>query len=221
LPNDPPPSDYNGKPNGWSLAPGTRLSRVHEVRYETCTFNPTVTDQHWGGGRFDATEEDRYGYIYAGSSELVAVSEALLRDLATDDHGARLLPTKALEGRRLGWLAPTSPLDLVSLRSGADLAAVAQDTWLTQAPSSDYAFTRRWGHAIRKWAPWAAGLVWRSRLEPDGLAFIFFDDRCPDGAFEEILHGTPVDAADSNLYAGAGHVFLRALLEHYRVAVGP
>jgi hypothetical protein len=221
VPNVPPPTDYDGDPIRWSLPAGTHLSRVHGVTHETRTFNPTVADQHWGGGRFDATDDDRYGYIYAGASDLVSVSEALLRDLPFDDHGARFLARKALEEKRLGWLTPRFQLDLVSLRSGADLAAVSQDTWLTQAPSRDYPFTRRWGHAIRRWAPWAAGFVWFSRLEPDGMSFVFFDDRCPSDAFDEIVHGTPVPTADSRLDTGAGHLYARGLLERYRVTVGP
>jgi hypothetical protein len=63
-------------------------------------------------------------------------------------------PEEALTDRRIGYLKPRVELDLV-----------AQDTWLTHAPSMAYGFTRRWGHAIRAWAPWAAGFVWYSQRE--------------------------------------------------------
>jgi hypothetical protein len=221
MPNVAPPAHYVGDPIRWTLPAGTRLSRIHDVAWDVLAFNPTVVDRHWGGGRFDATHDDPYGYIYAGTSDPVAVSEALLRDVPFDDAGARILPKASLKSRRFGWLAPRVPLDLVSLRSGEDLAAVAQDTWLVHAPSRDYGFTRRWGHQIRRWAPWARGFVWYSRREPDGLAFVFFDDRCPADAFEAVTAAIPVPPSESRLDVGAGTVYVRQLLERYRVTVSP
>lgn len=221
MPNIAPPEHYDGDPAHWTLSAGTPISRIHNVAWDVCSFNPTVADRHWGGGRFDATDDDHYGFIYGGTSDPVAVSEVLLRDVPFDDTGARLLPKASLSSRRFGWLAPRFALELVSLRSGQDLAAVAQDTWLVHAPSRDYGFTRRWAHRIREWAPWAAGFVWYSRREPDGLAFVFFDDRCPADAFEELTAGTPVPTTDSGLDVGAGSVYVRELLSRYRVTVTP
>ena len=221
MPNTPVPGDYDGTPAPWTLPADTPLSRIHSVAWEVSAFNPTLADPHWGGGRFDATASDQYGYIYAGSNDSVAVSETLLRDLPIDEHGSQLLPRKALSNRRIGWLKPQEALELVSLRSGVDLAAVSQDTWLTQAPSLEYGFTRRWGHAIRAWAPWATGFVWYSRREPAGLSFVFFDDRCPADVFEEVTTGTPIPRTDSRLDAGEGHVYVRELLQRYRVTLYP
>lgn len=221
MPNVAPPAHYDGTPVTWTLLGGAPLSRLHNVAWDVCVFNPTLADRHWSGGRFDATKDDQYAYLYAGSTDEVAVSEALLRDVPFDDTGARLLPSVSLASRRLGWLKPRLDLDLVSLRSATDLAAVSQDAWLVHAPSRDYGFTRRWGHQIRTWAPWAAGFVWYSRREPDGLAFVFFEDRCPPDAFEEITAGTPVPPADSRLDGGEGNVYVRRLLERYRVTVAP
>ena len=221
MPNIPPPLDYDGRPARWTLQAGTPLSRVHEVAWGPCDFNPALADTHWGGGRFDATPDDQYGYIYAGSDDSVAISEALLRDLPIDVHGARLLPRRQLQDRRLGWLRCRVALDLVSLRSAEDLGAVGQDTWLTQAPSSEYGFTRRWGQAIRGWAPWATGFVWYSRREPDGLAYVFFADRCPPDPFEEITTGTPIPVADSRLDGGAGYIYVRGFLQNYNVSLFP
>ncbi|MCA1844647.1 MAG: hypothetical protein LC792_15935 [Actinobacteria bacterium] len=58
-------------------------------------------------------------------------------------------------------------------------------------------------------------------LESDGLAFVFFGDRCPPAAFEEITDHTPVPSADSRLDTGAGYFYVRELLERYRVTVWP
>lgn len=221
MPNVAPPSSFGAAPVTSTLSADTPLSRIYSVAWGACSFNPTLADRHWGGGRFDATEDDAYGYLYTGTTDAVAVSEVLLRDVPFDDAGARLLPKASLMSRRFGWLKPRVELELVSLRSGSDLAAVAQDTWLVHAASSEYGFTRRWAHKIRAWAPWAAGFVWYSRREPDGLAFVFFDDRCSAESFEEITSGTPVPVTESHLDVGAGNLYVRELLERYRITVGP
>ena len=79
--------------------------------------------------------------------------------------------------------------------------------------------TRRWSSAIRKWAPSASGLTWRSLREPDGFAYIFFSDRCPVGCFEEVTDGLPVPTGDRDLDAGAGRLYLEEILASYRVAL--
>lgn len=218
MPNRPPPEAYDGEPRRFTLKAGTRLSRIHDARFEATGFNRTLADRHWGGGRFDATEDAPYGFLYAGGDDLAAVAEALLRDLPLSATGAQLLPRKALHGRKISWIAPTRDLELVRLLSGRDLAAVAQDTWLTKSESKDYGSTRRWGHKIRGWAPWAMGFVWRSRREEASLAYVFFDDRCA-GCFEEV--SDPVFAApDGNrLDHEPGLSYVRDLLAEYNVTV--
>jgi hypothetical protein len=219
MPDQPPPSAFDGDPHSYSLAAGTALVRVHSAQFDVCAFNPTLADEHWGGGRFDATADDRYSFLYAGEDADTAVVESLLRDLPADDRGARLLPRIATHERRLSWLRPTTELRLVSLRSGKDLAAVAQDTWLVDAPASEYGKTRRWAHAIRSWTPWAQGLIWSSRFEPQRWACILFGDRCPPGSVEAMTADIPVPPEDNYLDRGAGAVYLAAILESYRVTL--
>ena len=110
-------------------------------------------------------------------------------------------------------------LKLVSLLSWEDLAAIGQDTWLTWSPASDYAKTRPWASAIRAWAPWASGLTWRSRREPDGFAYIFFGDRCPQGCFEEVTEGLRLPPGDRSLGTGAARLHIQAILVRYRVTI--
>ena len=143
----------------------------------------------------------------------------LLRDLSADEYGARLLPQARLSQASIGWLRVTVDLELVSLRSGPDLAAVGQDAWLTASPAAEYAMTRRWASAIRGWTPRACGLTWRSHREPEGFAFVFFADRCPDGCFEEVTDGLPVPPGDQSLHAGAARLYLEGLLASYHVAL--
>jgi hypothetical protein len=219
MPDQEPPDNFDGEPHPYSLAAGTPLSRVHSAEYDVCAFKPLPADPHWGGSRFDATLDDPYPYLYAAGDDRTAVAETLLRDLPINDRGARLLPQTATRERCISWLRPTTDLLLVSLRSGEDLAAVAQDTWLVQAPASDYGKTRRWAHAIRSWVPWGQGLTWVSRREPEGMAYILFGDRCPPECLEAITVGTPVPPTDNYLDRGAGAVYLAAILERYRATL--
>jgi hypothetical protein len=102
----------------------------------------------------------------------------------------------------------------VSLR-GADLGQVGQDTWLTKCDMIDYPHTRTWGEAIRGWAPWAAGFVWRSRRDEDKLAYVFFDSVCGSDSFVDSGHDSL--ALDSK----EGVARVQDLLRRYNVVLSP
>ena len=218
-PNQAPPSRYEGTPRRFLLPAGTTLTRVHSAAFSVTEFNPTLARRDFLGGRFDATSDDAYAFLYAAEDDSTAVSETLLRDLPIDERGARLLPRAGLSKLRISWLRTTLDLEVVGLRSGRDLAAVGQDMWLTIAPAAEYAMTRRWASAVRTWAPWAGGLTWRSHREPEGFVYVFFGDRCPDGCFEEVTDSLPVPPDDRDLKAGAGRLYIEGILASYRVAL--
>ena len=214
-PNQPPPPRYDGTPHRLALPVGTTLTRIHSDRFDVTEYNPTVARSGRRGGRFDSTPDDEYAFLYAAGDDATAISEVLLRNIESDERGSRSRLSRRLDGLRIGWIQPTRELELVNLRSGMDLAAIGQDTWLTM--SDDYAMTRRWASAIREWAPWAHGLTWRSRREPDGFAYLLFADRCPDGCIEEATHDLPLLASDRDLASGDGRTYLERLLARYRV----
>ena len=195
------------------------LTRIHSTAFGVTQFNPTIAQSDLQGGRFDSTPGDEYAFLYAAEDDATAVSEVLLRDLPVDDHGTRLLLRAGLSQRSISWLRTTLDLAIVSLRSGQDLAAIGQDTWLTASPAAEYGMTRRWASAIRRWAPWACGMTWRSHREPDGFAYIFFADRCPEASFEEVANGLPVPPGDRSLGAGAARLYVEGILASYRVAL--
>ncbi len=195
------------------------MTRVHSAQFGVTDFNPTVARHRLRGGRFDATPDDPYGFLYAADDDATAVSEVLLRDLPLDERGARLLPRARLRNLRIGWLATTRDIQLVNLRSGRDLAAIGQDTWLTTGPASDYELTRAWASAIRDWAPWCGGLTWRSHREPEGFAYVLFEERMADECLAEVTSGVPLTGEDQLLDDGIGRLYVERLLEEYRVAV--
>ena len=218
-PRQAPPPQYDGAPASLLLAAGTKLTRIHSAEFAVTDFNGTVARHPLRGGRFDATPDDPYGFLYAADDDATAVSEVLLRDLPLDERGARLLPRARLRNLRIGWLATTRDIQLVDLRSGRDLAAIGQDTWLTTGPASDYELTREWASAIRDWAPWCSGLTWRSHREPEGIAFILFEDRVPRDCLAEVSAGVPLMGDDQRLDDGIGRLYVERILENYRVAL--
>lgn len=226
-PSQPPPSRFTGQPRHLVLPRGATLVRVHDAEFAAGAFRPIPIlagrAARLRGGRFDATESDPFPSLYAASDGPTAISEALLRDLPMDDSGVRILPRTLLAGRQISWLTTEAELSLVTLRSGQDLAAIGQDAWLTTSPRSEYPLAREWCSAIRRWAPWAHGLTWRSLREPDGFAYIFFGDRPSlrqnEGCFSLVTANVPVAPPNNRLDRGAGLIYMQEILDAYRAVV--
>jgi hypothetical protein len=221
--NAAPPAHYDGTPRRYLLRRGTCLWRVHLSKWRAWAFNPRPADGLFGGARFDATAGHEYPFYYAGLDEKTALTESLLRDVHPDDHGMRMLPRVAVEGRRISGLAVTSDLTLVSLISGEDLAAIGQDAWLVTAAGSEYAQTRGWAHWLRGQAGWAHGFAWSSLRNRGETAIILFGDRCAADFGKEyeqtLLHHIPPLTVDLGDKAGAD--WLTERLRAFRIGVAP
>ena len=222
-PSQLPAPNYTGTPRRLDVPVGTVLVRVHDRAFAADAFNPTLAPSgpggHLRGGRFDATAGDAFPFLYAADDVATAFSEALLRDLPADPRGTRILSAAQVADRQVSRLSTQAPLSLVTLRSGRDLAAIGQDTWLTTASRPDYPMTRQWCSALRQWAPWAHGLTWRSNREPDGFAYILFGDRCPPHCLATAPPGTRPLATAQPLDAAAGLHNLDDLLDAYRIVL--
>ena len=157
--------------------------------------------------------------MYAGSTVDVAVAETLLRDLSPDDTGIRQLPLPKVAGRRISAIEVTADLELVSLRSGTDLGAVAQDTWLTMCDPRDYAQSRHWAHWIRSHAKSAAGYVWLSRREPGAAAYVLFGDRFSPSVISPTVHPDVPVGDEADFDTARGRRALRNRLTRYNVGL--
>lgn len=215
MPLGPPPDKYTGQPASWVLPAGTPLWRVHHKSRSPAGFNEAPAHKYFGGGRFDATADDNYPYLYAASADTTALAETLLRSLPFAPRHKRTLPRKSLSGRRLCRLETTTDLTFLSLLSSTDLAAVKQDDWLIYSEARDYAFTRHWAHWLRDQAAWAQGLVWRTRRDIGEFSAVLFGDRCPPGALQAA--GRPGLVLDD----AAGARQLNEMLAAYDVRVYP
>lgn len=176
-----------------------------------------MSDIRFGGGRFDGTDLDPYPYLYAASTDNAALAETLLRDLDPDDTGGRFLPKPSWSARQLSRLETTSDLEMITLCSGTDLAAIGQDTWLTSCASDDYPQTRAWSQWLRGRSPTAAGIAWLSKREPATPSYVFFGDRVPTDPFTTTAG--PLDPKDCVFDTDQGFAWLRAALKAYRVAI--
>ncbi len=215
--NVPPPAALPGEPVPLHLPEGTLLFRLHSSKRSATDFNRRPAHSFYGGGRFDATGLDRYGFLYAGLTAATAVCESLLRSLPfAADAVPRLVPQAAVAGRQVSFLRLAGDATVLPLLSGRDLSAVAQDAWLVQAEAAEYPFTRHWGHWIReRTAPWAQGFRWRSKREPDDHAIVLFEDRCPPGLV--VVAGPPPVDFDT----ATGRDWLNSVLEPYCAQVAP
>ncbi|MEU6844297.1 RES family NAD+ phosphorylase [Streptomyces sp. NPDC046716] len=213
------PEKIRRTPDALVLPPGTRLFRVHQRKYSAEEFNPTACDPHFGGSRFDATENDRYAYLYAAPRVETALAETVLRDLPFEDDGnPRVLPYKALVGRCVTELELVTEVRLLSLMDEPARVAVRQDAWLVHAEAPEYPFTRRWGHWIRSQASWAQGLVWPSKRDGPYPAIVLFADRLGQPHPAEVLRRLPKPSIDLDDEAGVN--WLDRTLYRYDVCVG-
>ncbi|MFD8012221.1 RES family NAD+ phosphorylase [Streptomyces sp. NPDC058955] len=218
MPKYPPPAALPGEPTRAVLPAGTPVYRVHGTHRPATGFNPRPAHPFYYGGRFDGTSFDPYGYLYLGLGPGAAVCETLLRSIPFDGDGTvRLLPRRAFEGRGMSFLRLATDVEVVSLMSGADLAAVGQDPWLVHAEAAEYPQTRDWGHWIRRrTAPWAQGFVWPSKREPADRVAVLFEDRFGPASPLE-----PGDRAPVDFDTEEGEAWLNAALAPYRTRTAP
>lgn len=215
MPFSAPPEKYTDSPAPRLLPAGACLWRVHSKCHGATEFKSSLADRHFGGGRFDATADDQYDFLYAALTETTALAETLVRSLPFTEQRERILPRREVRERRLCELRTRDDLKLISLLTQPDLAAVRQDEWLVRAEPGEYAFTRRWAHWMRQQADWAQGLIWSSRRDLGECSIVLFRDRCPDDLLRIGDQGCQ-DLGDS-----AGAAMLNRLLAPYRVRVYP
>lgn len=218
-----PPTGYDGTPNRRVLHRGTCLWRVHSQKRCPWSFKDEQADRLFGGARFDATDDDLYPYYYATLGEETAIAETMLRDLVPDEEGMRAPSRQLVASRQLSGLTLTRDLELVSLVTGKDLAAIGQDAWLVTAPAHQYPQTRAWAHWLRGQAKWAHGLIWSSLRDPGSMTVLLFGDRCESDFGRDyarvLLHEVPelaVPLDDEN-----GAAWINRLLAPYRAAISP
>jgi hypothetical protein len=207
-----PPERPVTDPDTVTLSAGSALYRIHRVPHPATAFNPVPSHRYFGGGRFAATADDYYEYLYAGDTILGAVAETLLRDSPIDEHGTITAPRIAITARKLAAIETTVNLEIVDLTGLEQLRKASQDTWLVHADPPEYPRTRHWAHWIRGRSTAAAGFVWLSKRDPTKRSYILFGDRCPTDALTDVSATLLTPDAQQPFDDPLGHANLRALL---------
>ena len=213
-PNARPPETWGHPPQTIQMPAGTVFFRIHKKAHDSDSLNPNPSHRYYGGGRFDSTEDDRYDFLYAGSSLDVAITETLLRDIPVDDSGSRVVPRSRYSGRRQSAVIAKRLIQVVDLRAAQGLGAVAQDGWLLAAEPIFYAQTRHWAHWIRERSKNTDGFVWMSRRQPISEAFLLYSP-CGHNFLEPVDHPEIPPGAASDFDTPEGRNQLRNRLEGF------
>ena len=172
------PAELPGNPRRYVLSSGTSLWRVHRSGRPADEFQQPRLVAGFGGNRFDGVGRDGYPYLYCSPDSGTAIAEHFVRDLEFSVTATRVLPRKALQARTASVVRTTTDLELLSLVTGPDLAAVGQDGWLTSARGPEFDLTRRWARWLRDRAGWAQGFVWQSSVDLPKPTMVLFGDAC-------------------------------------------
>ncbi|MEV0701497.1 RES family NAD+ phosphorylase [Saccharopolyspora sp. NPDC050389] len=216
MPMATPPLEFEAVPTRYALPADTTLFRLHDRKRHAAEFKPAQAGNA-PGGRFDGTTTDPFPSYYAGLHVTTALAEVLLRNIGFGGNGQRLIRRTQIAERRLSAVRTARELTLVSLLTGPDLAAVAQDSWLVDADGKDaYAQTRDWAAWIRAQAEWADGLIWPSKRDTGNPAVVLFGDRCGADGLDGEEPELQID-----LDTPIGEAWLGKMLKPYRAAVAP
>lgn len=117
--------------------------------------------------------------LYAGESEIAAISETLLHDIPAG--GGALLPGD-YTNKVMGRLTARRPLRLASFMGTGfrTMGASAED--ITRTPASRYTETVRWAEAAHMAG--FEGIAWMSRQCDTERAYVFFGDRVAEDDFD-------------------------------------
>lgn len=209
-----PPQALPGAPTRYVLPAGTTLWRVHRSGRPVHDFDAPRLVKGFGGGRFDSTRPNGFPYLYCSPDAGTALAERFVRDLDFSVTATRMLPRRALQSRTASVCQTTTDLNLLSLASGPDLAAVGQDGWLLSARGPDLDLTRRWAAWLRDQARWAQGFVWQSGVDLPKPTMVLFGDTCGVAL-------APVDDMAYRLDDPDREGWLRYQLKPHRVVLDP
>ena len=117
--------------------------------------------------------------LYAGESEIAAISETLLHDIPA--AGGALLPGD-YQNKVMGRLTAQRPLRLASFMGTGFRTMGASADDVTRTPASRYGQTVRWAEAAH--TAGFEGIAWMSRQCDTEKAYVFFGDRVLEDDFE-------------------------------------
>lgn len=160
-----PPADLHARRLALrTLAAGTLLWRIHDLRREPVWYGPApgAPPTH----RFDAPDGE-FHVCYLGLSPAASFAETFLRN-----PGYRLVDASTLATRSLTPLVTTRHLRVVRFH-GPEAARIGATAEVAHA--RDYPLARRWSHALWSHPKAPDGILYRSRHDDDEVCLALFD----------------------------------------------
>lgn len=213
MPDYLPPPNYSDEPHRFLLPAETMMWRVHRRSKEPTDFTEYHDNRRFQYGRFRGTAADPYASWHASPDAATILTDILLRGVELSPTGYRTVRRVAVAGQCASALSTAVELQLVSLLSAADLAAVAQDVWLIHADDVHDPMIRRWASWIRFQAQWASGFIWSPRRAGRHQLVVLFEDRCKADVFDP----DPITQIDLDDEYGAE--WLNWVLRPYRARI--
>lgn len=164
------------------------------------------------------------GTLYGGEDDQAALSETVFH--AVPGPGGRdVRPQRVVArpwiGHLLTALYPVRDLALIDLTpDGLGHLPVTEDD-LVDGPARTYPTTVRWARALYLAAPWADGMVWRSRQRKDRLAVTLWKHRPRDDVTGARLRQAELDVrtVPVPLLSDRGMLRLLEIAEEFDVTV--
>jgi hypothetical protein len=177
-----------------TLPAGSTLVRCHGSSFAPNAFNPN-SGKDWSipedGARFNPFPDSRsqnVPHLYAADNFTAAALESVF-------HAVPHTPSpEFLLSQLSGWFYSEMELkrelkifELINANlrqlNVPGRAKSIDEGELVHSEADQYPNTRTWAHFLHSHMPGLAGLTWRPRLGGQGLAYVFFGDRCKSADF--------------------------------------
>ena len=219
---DPTPAVVNSLTTA-TLAAGTVMWRVYEVKYGYNTYNPGFGNPGFGNSRF-APIANQAGQqtptIYLGSDEIVALIETVFHDVHHTSSD-RVIYESMLRNRGLVSLALPESLTVIDLRNDQLERIGITRAQLVTTTAEHYGCTAAWAADLHTTRTDTAGIVWDSRqaelldlAEPRQVCMLY-GDRAPAPPGQFPLAGTGV----INLLEGRGRSMIDLVANHLNATI--
>jgi hypothetical protein len=151
------------------ISANERLFRIHSAKCDPIYFGRS------GQSRFDAPSKE-YGGLYVALSPYGAFRETVLRQTTY-----KIVDRRDLQIKAISTIQVNRELRLADL-TGAGLAWIGADARLT---TGSYRISQQWSLALWQHPQGIDGIFYRSRLDPDQLCILLFEDRFKEGDITE------------------------------------
>lgn len=175
-----PPDPLDPTPAPYELSVGTRLHRVHVIRFDGNSFNPCRGDPTRFAPFYRRDDGACVPTLYAATTFDAAAYETVFHDIDPRTR-FKTIRREALVSRAHSILEVARPLRLARFFRPDMMAWKVDAAEVVGAPAAAFATTARWAAGVHAADPALEGIVWTSnRCDPDCCVVLFGDRVEPD-----------------------------------------